>query len=110
MSAQPRSSDAIEEGAGTGIVEQAFRLRLKNGGFVLFAASIRFPHSRTPGKSTAGGVSDDTRFEWRSSPLRNTAGLYSLPLKIAAITRGLRRPCMTATIQSGLLSGAQAMR
>jgi hypothetical protein len=31
---------------------------------------------------------------------------YSLPLKIAAITRGLRLPCMTATTQSGFSSGA----
>ena len=33
-------------------------------------------------------------------------GLSSLPRKIAAITRGLRWPCMTATTQRGLSSGA----
>lgn len=31
---------------------------------------------------------------------------YSLPLKIAAITRGFRRPCITATTQRGFSSGA----
>jgi len=31
---------------------------------------------------------------------------YSLPLRIAAITRGLRRPCMPATIHKGFSSGA----
>ena len=31
---------------------------------------------------------------------------YSLPLRMAAITRGLRRPCMTAITHSGRLSGA----
>lgn len=28
--------------------------------------------------------------------------LYSLPRKIAAVMRGLRRPCMTATIHNGV--------
>ena len=32
--------------------------------------------------------------------------LYSRPLKIAAITRELRRPWKTATTHSGFLSGA----
>jgi hypothetical protein len=36
--------------------------------------------------------------------------LYSLPLRIAAIRRGLRRPCITATTHSGVSSGAQAIR
>ena len=31
---------------------------------------------------------------------------YSLPLRIAAIKRGLRRPCITATTHNGSLSGA----
>ena len=31
---------------------------------------------------------------------------YSLPLRIAAITRGLRRPCMTAMTHNGFSSGA----
>ena len=31
---------------------------------------------------------------------------YSLPLRIAAIKRGLRRPCITATTHNGFLSGA----
>lgn len=35
---------------------------------------------------------------------------YSRPLRIAAITRGLRRPCMMATTHSGFLSGAYAIR
>ena len=34
------------------------------------------------------------------------ATCYSLPRRIAAITRGLRRPCMTATTQRGFSSGA----
>ncbi len=33
-------------------------------------------------------------------------GVYSLLLKIAAMTRGLRRPCITATTHNGFSSGA----
>src|ERR1035441_3718659 len=33
-------------------------------------------------------------------------GNYFLPLRIAAIRRGLRRPCSTATIHRGFSSGA----
>jgi hypothetical protein len=32
--------------------------------------------------------------------------VYSLPLRIAAMTRGLRCPCMTATTHNGFFSGA----
>ena len=35
---------------------------------------------------------------------------YSRPLRMAAITRGLRRPWMTATTHKGLFSGAYAIR
>lgn len=38
-----------------------------------------------------------------NSPWCNT---YSLPLRIAAIVRGLRRPCMIAITPRGFLSGA----
>ena len=31
---------------------------------------------------------------------------YSLPLRIEAIKRGLRRPCITAITHNGFLSGA----
>jgi len=34
---------------------------------------------------------------------------YSLPLKMAAITRGLRRPWNTAKTRNGVLSGSYAI-
>jgi hypothetical protein len=51
----------------------------------------------------------------RASRMQKTTGLYvyeggySLPLKIAAITRGLRRPWNTAKTRNGVFSGAYAM-
>lgn len=39
-----------------------------------------------------------------------TAGFYSRPLRIAAMTRGLRLPCMTARTHSGFSAGAYAIR
>lgn len=33
-------------------------------------------------------------------------GVYSRPLRIAVVTRGLSRPCITARTQRGLSSGA----
>ena len=35
-----------------------------------------------------------------------SSGAYSLPRKIAAIMRGLRRPCNTAITHNGFSSGA----
>ena len=44
--------------------------------------------------------------EFLADRLMVWAGVYSLSLRIAAMMRGLRRPCIIATIHKGFSSGA----
>ena len=63
--------------------------------------------SFTPGDGMKGEIRYQTGFEIVGELPRNWEQVtYSLPLRIAAITRGLRRPWNTATTHSGFFSGA----